>query len=104
MTLESLILNVPFIINLTILGAYIIGVSAAVFGFYDILHLKWTGDLKVMITALLSCSIVLAICELIKGGTIVSNAMLFTYSFMVVSVFFSKQRKNSKLAHGAKHK
>lgn len=102
MTIEGLINSLPFITNLVIFSSYIIGTSATIFGFYDILHLKWTGDLKVMITALLSCSAILVFCELVKNGTFVSNAMLFTYGFMIVSFFFSTQFKNPKLSHGAK--
>lgn len=102
MTLESLIINIPLLLNLIVVGTDIIGFSAIAFGFYDILHLKWTGDLKTMITALLSCSGILVVCEVLKHGSLVSNAILFTYGFIIVSIYFFKQRSNPKLSHGAK--
>ncbi len=102
MTVESLILNIPFLIDTTIIAAYIIGICAAIFGTYDILHLKWTGDLKVMITALLSCTGILIVCNLLKGGGYFSNAMLVSYFFIAVSFVFFRQFSNYKLSHGPK--
>lgn len=102
MTVESLILNIPFLIDTTIIAAYIIGICAAIFGTYDILHLKWTGDLKVMITALLSCTGILIVCNLLKGGGYFSNAMLVSYFFIAVSFVFFRQFSNHKLSHGPK--
>jgi hypothetical protein len=102
MTVESLILNIPLIIDITIVAAYIIGFSASIFGTYDILHLKWTGDLTAMITALLSCTGILVVCTMLKGGSYVSNAMLISYFFVAVSFVFFRQFSNYKLSHGAK--
>ena len=102
MTLESLILNIPLIIDLTILAAYITGVSAVIFGFYDILHLKWTGDLKAMITALATCSTILVICTILKQGTIISNAMFATYFYITIAAMFYGEINNPKLKHGTK--
>lgn len=102
MTVESLILNLPLLIEITILAAYIVGTSATIFGAYDILHLKWTGDLTAMITALLSCIGILIVCNMLKGGGYVSNAMLVSYFFLSVTVLFFRQFSNYKLSHGSK--
>jgi hypothetical protein len=99
MTVQALLLSRPFILDLIIVGTYIIGTSAAVFGFYDRFHLRWTGDLKVMIATLLISSIVLSICTIINHGSFVSNTMLFTYTFLLISDYFITQLNNPKLSH-----
>ena len=102
MTIQAFLESGPFILNLIVFGTYIIGTSATIFGLYDRFHLHWTGDLKVMITTLLTCSIILPILEIIKHGSIVSNAMLFTYTFITAAVYFATQLKNPKLKHARK--
>ncbi len=102
MTIEGLINNIPLLIDLTIVAAYIIGSSAAIFGAYDILHLKWTGDLKAMITALVACTITLLICTVLKHGSIISNPMIIAYIYTTVTMLFYAEKKNPKLSHGAK--
>ena len=52
MTIQTLLNSIPFVLDLIVVGTYIIGISAAIFGFYDILHLKWTGDLTIVTTVL----------------------------------------------------
>ena len=102
MTIQALLTSGPFIIDLIILGTFIIGTAATIFGLYDRFHLHWTGDLKVMITALLTSSIILAVCNILKNGSPVSNAMLFTYSFLIAATYFTTQLHNPKLNHGKK--
>jgi hypothetical protein len=99
MTIEGLLHSTAFILDLIVFGTYVIGVSAVAFGFYDRFHLKWTGDLLVMIATLLSCSAILSFCEYLKHGHLYSNAMLFTYIFLASSIYFATQLKNPKLAH-----
>ena len=99
MTLEALVNSLPFVLNLIVFGTYIIGLSAVIFGFYDLIHLKWTGDLKVMVTALLSCTTILIVCAILKQSSIVGNIMLAAYFFTVISLLFFKQQKNPKLNH-----
>jgi len=99
MTLQTLLNSGPFLLNLTIVGTYIIGLSATIFGLYDRFHLHWTGDLKVMITTLLTCSAILPISEAIKHGSLASNAMLFTYGFTLMAIYFTTQLHNPKLTH-----
>jgi hypothetical protein len=103
MTLQTLLNSIPFVINLIIVGTYIIGTSAALFGLYDRFHLHWTGDLKAMITALTASAIILITLNIIKNGPIISNAMLFTYIFLIAATYFTTQLCNPKLNHG-KHK
>ena len=99
MTLQALLTSGPFIIDLIIVGTFIIGTAATIFGLYDRFHLHWTGDLKIMITSLLTSSIILVVCTVLKNGSAVSNAMLFTYTFLIVSIYFATQLKNPKLTH-----
>jgi hypothetical protein len=99
MTLQALLESGPFILDMVIFGTYIIGASATTFGFYDRFHLHWTGDLKIMITTLLTCSAILPITETLKHGTLTSNAMLFTYGFLAAATYFATQLKNPKLTH-----
>lgn len=102
MTLESLILNIPLLINLTIIGCYIIGAAATIFGLYDIYYLRWTGDLKDMMKALAACVGVLTVCTIFKGGSIVSNPMIAVYIYILVIGYFWGERNNQKLCHGEK--
>jgi hypothetical protein len=99
MTLQALLLSTDFIINLIVVGCYIIGASAVTFGFYDIKHLKWTGDLKVMISALLTSAAILTICALLKHSSIAGNIMLAVYICIATSGYFALQLKNPALSH-----
>ena len=103
MTIQALLNNLDFVLNLVIVGTYIIGASAAIFGFYDRFHLHWTGDLKMMITTLLTSAIILTICTALKNGSLVSNTMIFTYTFFLIADYFIIQLDNPKLSH-EKHK
>ena len=99
MTLQAILLSTTFLIELVVVGCYIIGASATIFGFYDIKHLKWTGDLKVMITALLTTSAILVTCAILLHSTIQGNIMLATYVFLAASAYFYIQLKNPSLSH-----
>ena len=100
MTLQALLTSGPFLLDLVIVGTYIIGASATTFGLYDIYKKKWAGDLKVMTTTLLLCATILPICETIKQGTVVSNAMLFTYIFIAFATYFMYNfYENKNLTH-----
>ena len=99
MTLQALLLSTTFLIELVVVGCYIIGASATIFGFYDIKHLKWTGDLKVMITALLTTSAILITCAILLHSNIQGNIMIATYLFLIASAYFALQLKNPSLTH-----
>jgi hypothetical protein len=58
------------------------------------------GDLRVMIYTLLLCSTVLSISTIIKNGSDISNAMLFTYTFLAAATYFTYNLyENKKLTH-----
>jgi hypothetical protein len=99
MTLQALLLSTDFIIQLVVVGCYIIGASATIFGLYDIKHLKWTGDLKVMISALLTTSGILVTCAILLHSNIQGNIAIATTIFLIASVYFTIQLKNPSLAH-----
>ena len=99
MTLQALLLSTDFLIQLVVVGCYIIGASATAFGFYDIKHLKWTGDLKIMITTLLTTSGILIVCAILLHSSIQGNIALVTTFFLIVSGYFAIQLKNVSLTH-----
>ena len=100
MTLQALLQSGPFLIDLTIIAAYIIGSSAATFGLYDIHHKHWKRDLPTMTTTLLISAGILALCNLLKNGSPISNAMLFTYTYLIAATYFiTNYYKNHKLTN-----
>ena len=100
MTLQALLMSGPFLLDLVIVGTYIIGTSAALFGLYDIHKKHWAGDLRVMIYTLLLSATILPICTIIKNGSDVSNTMLFTYMYLSVATYLIYNLyENKKLTH-----
>jgi hypothetical protein len=91
MTLQALLNSGPFILDLIIVAAYIIGISATIFGFYDIIHKKWKRDLPTMAITLATSAALLGICELLKNGSLTSNAMLFAYTYDIIAIYFTIQ-------------
>lgn len=99
MNLQTLIDNIQFVANMITVGVCVIGFSAVTFGFYDIKHLKWTGDLKTMITTLLGCSTTLIIIIDLKQYSFLSIQTLIAYFFIATGIYFASQLKNPKLSH-----
>jgi hypothetical protein len=79
-------------------GTYVIGTSALIFGIYDLYHLKWTGDLKIMATALdLSAFILFGLAYFNLTNPIL--AIIFGFTYMFMSYAFLNELKNPNLKH-----
>ena len=79
-------------------GTIIIGTSALTFGLYDIYHLKWTGDLKVMTTTLdISAFLLFGMAYFQILNPII--AITFAPAFLIASYTYLKETKNPALAH-----